>query len=110
MSAEHQRSAVSDQRLLAGDPLSSVDPHRGLLFLSGGARIVEKLSPIAGKFGQRASRPARHGRARGALRFGEEADANEADRFRLSGENNRLDDGNARRGGHEEGGRRRQDL
>jgi len=27
-----------------------------------------------------------------------------------SGENNRLDDGDGRRGGHEEGGRRRQDL
>ena len=47
-------------------------------------RFVEKMSPIAGKSGQRASRPARHGRARGALRFGEEADANEADRFRLT--------------------------
>ena len=29
--AEHQRSAISDQRLVAGDPLSSVDPHKGLL-------------------------------------------------------------------------------
>src|SRR5215471_21855186 len=25
--AEHQRSVISDQRLVAGDPLSSVDPH-----------------------------------------------------------------------------------
>src|SRR5215469_8191327 len=29
--AQHQRSAISDQWLVAGDPLSSVDPHRGLL-------------------------------------------------------------------------------
>jgi hypothetical protein len=29
--AEHQRSAISDRRLVAGDPLSRFVPHRGLL-------------------------------------------------------------------------------